>query len=67
MERRFQTRLNELLADAEVRPFLLKGVLPRLVDFLEPFVESLLSAEQRTRRAVVNRAVHRSRARASSG
>jgi SRSO17 transposase len=48
MERRFQTRLNELLDDAEVRPFLLKGVLPRLVDFLEPFVESLLSAEQRT-------------------
>jgi len=48
MERRYQARLKELLDDAEVRPGLLKGVLSRLVDFLEPFVESLLSAEQRT-------------------
>src|SRR5215204_194934 len=48
MERRFRTRLNELLDDAEVRPFLLRGMLPRLVDFLKPFGVSLLSAEQRT-------------------
>ena len=48
MERRFQTRLNELLGDAELRPSLLKGVLPRLADFLKPFGASLLSAEQRT-------------------
>src|SRR6266540_4271749 len=48
MERRYQTRLNELLGDAEIRPFLLKGVLPRLVDFLKPFGVSLLSAEQRS-------------------
>jgi SRSO17 transposase len=48
MERRYQARLNELLDDAVVRPGLLKGMLPRLVDFLQPFVESLLSPEQRT-------------------
>jgi SRSO17 transposase len=48
MERRFQTRLNELLDDAVVRPSLLQGVLSRLVDFLNPFVEPLLSLPQRT-------------------
>jgi SRSO17 transposase len=48
MERRYQARLDELLDDAEVRPGVLRGVLPRLQSFLEPFVESLLSAEQRT-------------------
>src|SRR5262249_53426771 len=48
MERRFEVRLEELLADAEVKPGLLRGVLPRLERFLEPFVGSLLSVEQRT-------------------
>src|SRR5437899_1487589 len=48
MERRFQIRLEELLNDAEVRPSLLKGVLTRLESFLQPFVETLLSPEQRT-------------------
>jgi len=48
MERRYQARLDELLDDAEVRPGVLRGVLPRLQSFLEPFVEALLSAEQRT-------------------
>ena len=47
MERRFQTRLDELLDDAQVRPGLLRGVLPRLGTFLEPFARSLLSPEQR--------------------
>src|SRR6266545_4647560 len=47
MERRYQARLDELLDDAEVRPGLLRGVLPRLEKFLEPFARSLLSAEQR--------------------
>src|SRR3954468_21625590 len=47
MERRYQTRLDELLEDAEVRPGLLRGVLPRLETFLEHFARSLLSAEQR--------------------
>jgi SRSO17 transposase len=48
MERRYQARLGELLDDAEVRPGLLRGLLPRLETFLEPFVESLLCCEQRT-------------------
>src|SRR5215210_3772210 len=48
MERRYQARLDELLGDAEVRPGLLRGLLPRLETFLEPFVESLCCAEQRT-------------------
>jgi SRSO17 transposase len=48
MERRFHIRLEELLADAELPPRLLYGVLPRLETFLQPFVEELRSAEQRT-------------------
>jgi SRSO17 transposase len=47
MERRYQARLDELLDDAEVRPGLLRGLLPRLEEFLEPFARSLLSPEQR--------------------
>src|SRR5262249_47969182 len=37
-----------LLDDAEVRPGLLRGLLPRLETFLEPFVQSLCCCEQRT-------------------
>jgi SRSO17 transposase len=48
MERRFRIRLDELLDDAEVRPSVLVGVLPRLEAFLQPFVEVLQSTEQRT-------------------
>lgn len=48
MERRYQARLDELLDDAEVRPGLLRGLLPRLETFLEPFVRSLCCREQRT-------------------
>jgi SRSO17 transposase len=48
MERRFRIRLEELLDDAEVRPRLLSGVMPRLNSFLQPFVEALRSPEQRT-------------------
>lgn len=48
MERRFRIRLDELLHDAEVRPSVLQGVLPRLESFLRPFVEALQSPEQRT-------------------
>src|SRR5947207_247320 len=47
MQRRFRVRLDELLEDAEVPPGLLRGVLPRLETFLEPFVASLSRAEQR--------------------
>lgn len=48
MERRFRIRLDELLNDAEVRPSVLRGVLPRLESFLQPFVGVLQSPEQRT-------------------
>jgi SRSO17 transposase len=48
MERRFRVRLDELLDDAEVQPSLLRGALPRLQAFLQPFVEALHSPEQQT-------------------
>jgi SRSO17 transposase len=48
MERRFRVRLDELLDDAQVRPSLLRGVLPRLQSFLQPFVEALQTPEQQT-------------------
>ena len=48
MERRFRIRLDELLCDAEVRPSLLTGVMPRLHSFLQPFVAVLQSPEQRS-------------------
>jgi SRSO17 transposase len=48
MERRYQARLDELLDDAEVSPGLLRGLLPRLDAFLEPFIKSLCCCFQRT-------------------
>jgi SRSO17 transposase len=48
MERRFRVRLAELLDDAEVPPSLLRGVLPRLEAFLEPFTAALHIPEQQT-------------------
>jgi SRSO17 transposase len=48
MERRFRVRLDELLDDAEIRPSLLRGTLPRLQAFLQPFVKALQSPEQQT-------------------
>jgi len=46
MNRRFATRREELLADAEVAPEILRGVLPRLERFLDPFVASVQRSEQ---------------------
>jgi SRSO17 transposase len=48
MERRFRVRLAELLDDAEVHPGLLRGVVPRLEAFLQPFVDALDTTAQRT-------------------
>src|SRR5215212_3164105 len=48
MERRFRVRLDELVGDAQVRPGLLRGMTPRLERFLQPFADTLRSAEQRT-------------------
>lgn len=48
MERRFRIRLEELLDEAEVPASTLRGVMPRLESFLQPFVGSLRSTEQQT-------------------
>ena len=47
MERRFSERYEELMADAEVRPEALEGVLKRLTEFVQPFAASLANAAQR--------------------
>jgi SRSO17 transposase len=47
MDQRFRIRLMELRQDAEVPPGLLRGLLPRLEAFLQPFVASLQRSEQR--------------------
>lgn len=46
MERRFRVRLAEMLADAHVPPTLLRGVLPRLQTFLQPFLDALQTPQQ---------------------
>src|SRR5271168_2171748 len=48
MERRFRIRLDELLIDAEVCTGLLRGVMPRLEGFLQPFLGALRTGEQKT-------------------
>jgi SRSO17 transposase len=47
MERRFEARLEEMLEDCEVPRSLLRGVLPRLEEFLVPFTAGMCSPEQR--------------------
>jgi SRSO17 transposase len=46
VERRFAARRDQLRADAEVDPRILRGVLPRLERFLDPFVALLQRSEQ---------------------
>ncbi len=46
MERRFQARLDELLDDAFVPLSLLRGALPRLGEFLQPFLGSLIAPQR---------------------
>ncbi len=48
MERRFATRLEELLDDATVKPAVLRDMLPRLERFVEPFAALLATSEQGT-------------------
>jgi SRSO17 transposase len=48
MERRFRIRLDELLLDAEVYDGLLRGVMPRLEAFLQPFLAALRTVEQKS-------------------
>jgi SRSO17 transposase len=46
MNRHFAARRDELLADAEVDPAILRGLRPRLERFLDPFVQHLQRHEQ---------------------
>ena len=47
MERRYELRLEQMLAQAEVSPELMDGLLARLETFVEPYAESLQGPEQR--------------------
>ena len=47
MERRFSVRYDELMAEAEVKPEVLEGVLKRLDEFVKPFAASLKHDAQR--------------------
>jgi SRSO17 transposase len=47
MDQRFRIRLEQARRDAQVPPGLLQGLRPRLDTFLEPFVFSLQSPQQR--------------------
>jgi SRSO17 transposase len=47
MERRYELRLEQMLAQAEVSPELMQGLLDRLGAFVEPFARSLDQPEQR--------------------
>jgi SRSO17 transposase len=49
MDRRFESRLDEMIGQAEVSPELLRGLLPRVTLFLEPFLQSLAGPEQKQR------------------
>lgn len=47
MERRYEVRLEQMLAQAEVSPELMRGLLERLEAFARPFAESLAGPQQR--------------------
>jgi SRSO17 transposase len=47
MDRRFSVRYEELMAEAEVKPEALTGILDRLKEFVRPFAVSLEHAAQR--------------------
>ena len=46
MERRYELRLEQMLAQAEVSPELMQGLLKRLDAFAEPFAKSLAEPQQ---------------------
>jgi hypothetical protein len=47
MEKRYEVRLDQMLAQAEVSPELMQGLLDRLEALVEPFARSLDQPEQR--------------------
>ena len=46
MDRRFESRLSDMLAQAQVPPDLIDGLLSRLETFVLPFTASLREPEQ---------------------
>ena len=53
MERRFESRFEEMLTQAEVSVDLVNGLMKRVSDFAEPFAGSLSEPEQRRDRKSV--------------
>lgn len=47
MDRRFEARKRELLEDCQVSPEVFNGMLNRLEEFAEPYVECLVRTEQK--------------------
>jgi SRSO17 transposase len=47
MERRFESRFDEMMDQAEASPELIRDLVPRLTLFLAPFLQSLSGLEQR--------------------
>jgi SRSO17 transposase len=47
MDRRFESRFDEMMDQAKVSPELVRGLVPRLTLFLGPFLQSLLVPEQK--------------------
>jgi SRSO17 transposase len=47
MERRFEVRFREIMADARIRPSIFQGIVERLDAFVEPFINSLQGIAQR--------------------
>ncbi|MGB7060990.1 MAG: IS701 family transposase [Candidatus Zixiibacteriota bacterium] len=47
MERRFEIRKHKILREAEIRPQVLNGILKRLEQFAQPFINGLKRREQK--------------------
>ena len=47
MEAQFESRKEELLAECKVSPEVFERVMPRLVEFMEPFIDTLARKEQK--------------------
>ena len=47
MEQRFEIRKHSILQEAEIKPQVLNGMLKRLEQFAQPFINSLRRREQK--------------------
>ena len=59
MDRRFEARKRELLEDCEVSPEVFNGMLNRLEEFAEPYVQCLVRTEQKEHAKRIFRAYFR--------